>query len=337
VSLGVAIAVFVVCLGLTLGAGEGLVRGIDAIGAGLGLNGGLMGLLTALGADSPEIAAALVALFTGASDVGVGVIIGSNIVNIAALLGLSAVIAGRVSIASDQLGLHGGAALMVTLIVGAEVLQVIPALLAGGLLLLILVPYVAILALRPRQVGALPAPIRVPLHALMPRPEEDPATRGGDRGDDDAGLGRNLLLVAGALAVIAGGSIGLVQATLTLGDAFGLPRGLVGVLILAGLTGLPNAYTAVRLARQGRGPAVVSEALNSNTINLVVGIGLPALLIGLGRPGHYVPLELAWLIGMTVVVLALLARGGGLNRAEGAALLGLYLAFVAVRVVSTMM
>ena len=327
-STGVAVGVFVVCLGLTLGASEGLVRGIDAVGTRLRLSGGLMGLLTALGADSPEIASALVALSTGAHDVGLGVIVGSNILNLATLLGLSAVVAGRVAIGPDPLKLHGGAALLVTLIVGAAMLRYIATPLMGGLLLIVLVPYLAILAIRPRQIAQLPEPLRAPLHALVACTEQEPEADEREQ-EEDAGssLGRNLWL-------IAGGSIGLVQATLQLGDAVGLSRSLVGVLILAGLTGLPNAYAAVRLARQGRGPAVVSEALNSNTINLLVGVGLPALLIGLGRPGRYVPLELAWLVGMTVVALALLARGGRLTRLDGTALVVLYAAFVVVRVLT---
>jgi hypothetical protein len=58
-----ALIVFVVCLAGTLGASELLVRGIDRVSALLRLSGGLIGLLTAVGADAPEISSALVALF----------------------------------------------------------------------------------------------------------------------------------------------------------------------------------------------------------------------------------------------------------------------------------
>jgi Ca2+/Na+ antiporter len=77
----------------------------------------------------------------------------------------------------------------------------------------------------------------------------------------------------------------------------------------------------------------VSEAFNSNTINLLVGIGLPALVIGLGRTGRYVPLDLAWLLGLTVLVL-LLARQGALSRWQGAGIVGVYVLFVLVRVLA---
>ena len=70
--------------------------------------------------------------------------------------------------------------------------------------------------------------------------------------------------------------------------------------------------------------------MNSNTINLLAGLALPALVYG-NSAGH-APLDLAWLLGMTAVALLLLAHPRGLKRAGGAALIGLYVLFVIVRV-----
>ncbi len=62
-------------------------------------------------------------------------------------------------------------------------------------------------------------------------------------------------------------------------------------LVLAALTGLPNVYAAWR----GRGAAVVSETLNSNALNLLIGIAIPAAVFGLGRGSRASALEIAWL------------------------------------------
>ena len=59
---------------------------------------------------------------------------------------------------------------------------------------------------------------------------------------------------------------------------------VTGGLVLAVVTSLPNAVSAVYLARRGRGAAVLSTALNSNAINVVGGLLIPASLAGLG-PG----------------------------------------------------
>ena len=55
-------------------------------------------MISALGADTPEISSAVTALFVGQHGIGVGIVIGSNIFNLAALLGLSALFVGRLTV-----------------------------------------------------------------------------------------------------------------------------------------------------------------------------------------------------------------------------------------------
>jgi len=107
---------------------------------------------------------------------------------------------------------------------------------------------------------------------------------------------------------------------------------LIGVLVLAALTGIPNAVAAVRQAVGDNGHVVVSEALNSNTLNLLAGIGVPALVIGLGPVTRFTLLSLLWLVVMTVLVLGLMLRGGKLGRGEGIVVIVAWLAFAAVTI-----
>ena len=138
------------------------------------------------------------------------------------------------------------------------------------------------------------------------------------------------LVLAPALALIVAGSVLMVEAAVRLGDRWSVPEYLVGVLVLAVLTSLPNAYTGIRLGLQGRGSALLSETLNSNTINLVAGIAIPALVLSLGTFSGLVAFDFAWLIATTLIVLALLVRGVG--RAGGGLVVGLYVVFVAVQI-----
>src|SRR5258708_38917525 len=91
----------------------------------------------------------------------------------------------------------------------------------------------------------------------------------------------------------------------------------LGAVALAGITSLPNAYAATRLALSGNGTAVVSLAFNSNTLNLLAGIALPAVLIGglASAPGAMV--DIAWLTALTLVAIGLGYLGRGLNRWSG--------------------
>ena len=126
----------------------------------------------------------------------------------------------------------------------------------------------------------------------------------------------------------------MVDAALRLADRWSVSDVIVGIVVLAILTSLPNAFTAARLAYQGRGSALVSETLNSNTTNLVFGISVPALFLTIGSRGALAGFDLAWLLLMNVVVIALFARRDGVRRPGGAAILALYAVFVVVQIVS---
>ena len=136
-----------------------------------------------------------------------------------------------------------------------------------------------------------------------------------------------------ALVAIIAGSTVMVDTSLVLADASGLSHALVGLLILAVVTSLPNASTAFRLARQGRGDATVSETLNSNNINLVGGIVIPAAILGLGTVSGGVSADLVWLMALTAATLAALATKGGMVRLAGVALVGGYIAFVVAHLI----
>jgi len=90
----------------------------------------------------------------------------------------------------------------------------------------------------------------------------------------------------------------------------------------------------VYLARRGRGAAVLSTALNSNAINVVVGLLIPAILAGLGPASGQGTLVAAWYAGLTVLALALAYRERGLGRASGTAIIAGYLAFVTALVIA---
>ena len=81
----------------------------------------------------------------------------------------------------------------------------------------------------------------------------------------------------------------MVRAATDLGAPLGrLRTSIIGTLVLAALTSLPNLLTAVRLALHGRGSATVSEAFNSNSLNVLAGIAIPALFFALGAAGGLV-------------------------------------------------
>src|SRR5947209_107119 len=113
-STALAVPLFFASLGVTLGAARLFARRLDSLGVRFGFPEALTGLLTAVAADGPEISSALFALIRGAHDVGVGVVVGSNIFNLAAMIGLSALVSGCVRLPREVLALEGAVGLVVT-------------------------------------------------------------------------------------------------------------------------------------------------------------------------------------------------------------------------------
>lgn len=319
---------FVLALALSMASSLVLAREIDKIGKRLGLPEPILGLLTAFGADAPEISVAIVALQAGRHDIGAGVVFGSNLFNLAALLGLSAVVAGKVHIRRPGLLLNGVVAVVIAVFAVVLVDGALPPWLVLLLVLAVFIPYVVVNLLRPRQLLRLRLPRLVCqfLAAAVSTAEKDV------RRDVQApkAHGSDALSVVPALASVGLSSVALVHTATSLGSHFNISGTITGVLVLASITGMPNLVAALRLARRGRGSAVISESLNSNTLNIVIGLVVPAMVTGIGSPTALTHISAWWVVALTAFTVLLTARRGGLLRWEGIVVMLGYGAFVGV-------
>ncbi len=334
---GAVIAVLVVALIATLAASEVLVRGVGRLARNLGMLGGFVGLIVALCADAPEISSSVSALANGSAATAAGVVFGSNVFNIAVLLGGAALASGKVRMPLAALVIDGCVAILVTLSISLVVLGDLSV--PVGLLLMFLVfgPYVVFLILRTSTIARLPLPDR--LSRLLMNASREAGVEGMELEteieDVNPSAGshswRPVLLMVPALAVIVVGSIFMVQGAVTLGERWGVASVLVGVVALAAATSLPNAYAAIRLGLDGHGAAVVSATFNSNTLNLIAGIAVPIILFPALR-GAVPPGYVVWLLSMSIGALILVA--GGLNRRKAILLLAAYAGFVVYAVLT---
>jgi len=309
-ALWLALPLFVASVAVTLAAAALFADRLDHIGPRVGLPEALTGLVTALAADGPEISSALIALAQGEKRVSLGVVLGSNVFNLAAMIGVSAVVAGAVRLGRRALAIEGAVALLATLFGVGVITGALSPWVAMVCLMATLVPYLLLIGRGAAHAG--PPMVRA---AASP---------------DDPALWKPIALAVVAVVLIVLGSLGMVNSAVSIADRWGIPAAIVGTLVLATLTSLPNAFTAIRLGVNHRGTALVSETLNSNTINLAVGVILPALFLSLGGVSGLVGFDLVWLIAMTSFTLLLLARAPGAGRVAGAALISMYLVFVAV-------
>lgn len=307
-----------------------LVTRLERIGARLGVTEAILGLLAALAADAPEITAAVSALVGHRARIGTGVAIGSNVFNLAALLGLSAVVAGRIALHRRVILLEGTIALVLA---GVTVAVVTGGLFAGGGLavaLVVLAGYGVVVALPPGRLRRLGLPKPWTRWLIRAIHEEEAELQ--EAIHPLPGHGRDVIVAGAAVAVVIAASVLMEQAASRFGARHAVPQIIIGGLVLAGVTSLPNAVAAIYLARRGRGAATLSTALNSNALNVAIGLLLSGTILGLGATSGQSILVAAWYLGLTALVLGCAYATRGLIRAQGAVILLAYVAFVVVLV-----
>jgi len=325
--VGLTTVVFGLGAVVSLGASALLVTRIERVGERLGLSEAMLGLLAALAANAPEITSATTALVRGERTIGVGIILGSNVFNLAALLGLSTMVAGRIRLHRRVVVFAGSVALWFS-VISLGTVAGMPTGLGLALALAVFVPYVFVSAVSLVTLVRLPLPWRMIrwLHVAVAEEELELL----EAIHPEPGDWRDAAVGGVALAVVVAASVAMERSASSLGAHFGISEIVVGGVVLAAVTSLPNAVAAVYLGTRGRGSAVLSEALNSNNLNVLLGLLLPATILGLGAAGASVYVAAGWYAGLTLVSLVLAFGARGLGRLQGAVVMAAYVAFVAV-------
>ncbi|HUB69474.1 MAG TPA: hypothetical protein VL984_03550 [Acidimicrobiales bacterium] len=311
---------------VSLSASAVLVSRLESLASRWGLSEAMLGFVVALAADSPEITSAMTASAQGQRTIGTGVVLGSNVFNLAALLGLSALVARRITLHRKVVLLDGTAAAWVAVVSLVTVSTGLAAVVALVLILVVVVPYVVVSASSPATLRRFGVSDRATTW-LGKAVEEQQIEVASALSHTSKGR-HDLAAVGASLAVVVMASLLMEQAAQDLGNYWQLPKLIVGGVALAAVTSLPNAAGAIFLAARGRGPAVLSEAMNSNMLNVVVGLFLPGIFLGVGGVADGGLLVAAWYAGLTIVSLTLAFAGRGLGRSAGLAILGCYAVFV---------
>jgi hypothetical protein len=196
-----------------------LVSRLERVGERFGLTEALLGLVAALAADAPEITASITALVHHQPTIGAGVVLGSNVFNLAALLGLGAVVAGRINLHRKVVIFSG----TVSMLIGAACLLSVGGQLPAGaglaVVLAVLVPFVGLLGAHRRilaRVG-LPARWTAWLHDAILEEE----TELKDSFNPPRGTNTDTLMAGGALVIVVLASVVMERGA----SSLGCPRG----------------------------------------------------------------------------------------------------------------
>ena len=296
---------------LLTGAAEALVHGAASLARRLGLSPLVIGLtVVSIGTSLPELLVSLEAALIGSGDLALGNVVGSNIGNIALILGVAALVRPLV-IQARVVRIEVPVLVVVSTAFVGLILDGALGRGDGALLVVGIAAYVVYTLHAAQRTGAA---VRAEFEEGVP--------------ETHSLITDLAMLVLGVGGLVAGAHL-LVEGAVSIAEAFGVGPIVIGLTIVAVGTSLPELATSVVAAYRGRGDIAVGNAVGSSIFNVLGILGVTVLVQPLSTQ------TLGWvevgvMLGTAVVILPLFRTKWTLSRAEGAFLLVGYLAYLAL-------
>ena len=296
------IGIFVVSLATLLKASDWFVDSAESIGLSMGISPFIIGVtIVAFGTSLPELATSIASVFAGESEIVIGNVVGSNITNIALVLGLTAVVVKNIEIENDlwlidMTFLWASAFLLwfVLYDLSLNVFECILLLMGLGLFL---------------------------TYSFKS------GRAAGDKEDNPKAKARDyLFLLLGGVLVYLGADY-TIYAITKISALLSIPSKLIALSAVAIGTSLPEVVVSLSAARRGKASIAIGNVLGSNVFNTFIVMGVPGLLGNLVIPPDISAFYLPLMIVMTVLF-GVMAFDRVITRWEGWILLLFYLLFM---------
>jgi cation:H+ antiporter len=305
-------------LGLLYIGAQTLIKGGAGLALRLGLSPLVIGLtVIAYGTSSPEMVVSLQAAFAGNGAISIGNVVGSNICNIALILGLCALVS---PISSSAQIIRREIPIMIglTVVLGVFLLDATLARWEGAVLFLGVIVYTVSTVRAARKTTAGNAVVAAEFSDEMSNEGTPPAAK--------LSLGLAIAYTAAGLGVLVAGSHFFVSGAVNLAEGWGISQTVIGLTIVAVGTSMPELATSMVAAIRKNGDVALGNIVGSNIFNIVGILGLCALLHPIQAPGINL-VDLSAMLVLAVVLLPLSKSGGKISRGEGAGLLAVYVGY----------
>ena len=302
--IGFALVALVIGFVLLVKGADRFVEGAAGIANKFGIPQIVIGLtIVAMGTSMPEAAVSISAALRGSAEITIGNVLGSNIMNILVILGLTAVVR---QIAVQKTTIH----YEIPMVIGMTVLLAFMGLqnniisrAEGVILLGCMVVYMLYL-------------LRLAKRGVVENEELDAYAA-------QASVGKLILFVAVGVAAIIFGSHIVVEAASAIARIFGMSERFIGLTIVAFGTSLPELVTSVTAARKGNSDIAVGNIVGSNLFNIMFVVGITAIIV----PVVYQPTFWVDSLGAAaaaVLLLIFVYKGKALKRWHGLLMLLCY-------------
>ena len=288
------------------------VKGASSVAERFGISQFVIGLVVVgFGTSTPELAVNIGAAINGNTDIAIGNVVGSNIANVAVILGLAALVA--------------------PLAVQMRMVRVeLPMMIAVSFLLWGLASFGELV----RWEGfILLSAFAAFMLYLLKSSKSEPVAVQAEFANENPKTHRSFgwtigLIVVGLLGLMGGAHI-CVGAAVTLAKMWGMSELVIGLTIVAIGTSLPELASSVMAAYRGHADIAIGNVLGSNIYNILCVLGITAIITPLPTTGPTLMwLDIPVMIGFALVLVPMMLMGLKITRGNGALLLGAYAVYV---------
>lgn len=294
---------------LFIGA-EGLIRGSSNLAIKIGITPLVVGLtVVAFGTSTPELVVSLKAALLGNSSISLGNVVGSNIANIALILGVAALI--------RPLDVHANV-----------IMREIPIMIVITVLFLFLL-IDGELGFIDGLIFVIGLVIYLIVNVLLARKEKNPEVDSEFKKGLKSKLGvpvSIVLMLAGLGLLILGANL-FVQSAVAIAKMFNVSDAIIGLTIVAIGTSLPELITSIVASYKKEADIAIGNVVGSNIFNILGILGITALIIPISSVGlGYV--DLGVMLFTAIILFPLSRTGFSISRFEGAILLVGYAGYI---------
>lgn len=254
------------------------VDGAAGVAGRLGIPQLVIGLtIVAMGTSAPEAAVSISAAFKGSADITIGNIVGSNILNVFIILGLSAVVT-PLAVSKTTVRYEIPFTILITILLLVLGLDGTITFVDGVILWVVFLAYLTYLFLLARKQQGVGA-------AFAGGGQAEPGTVEGQQSLENQKKQKQapvwkllFLIIIGLLLIIAGSNVSVDAAT-AMARYFGMSERFIGLTIVALGTSLPELFTSVSAAWKGNTDIAIGNIIGSNVFNILFVVGTSALII----------------------------------------------------------
>ncbi len=310
-----SVMAIIIGFGLLVWGAERFVHGAAAIANNFGISPLIIGLtVVGIGTSAPEILISVVAAYQGTPALAVGNALGSNITNIALVLGITAIV--------------------MPLTVKSETLR-------REYPIMFIIMLVALMLVMDNHLGQIDGVILISGLFVMlfwmvqqgKKQKRDPLEKEFEQEIPEISTQKALVWFFIGLVLLIISSRGLVWGSVNIAKAAGISDLVIGLTIVAIGTSLPELAASIVSALKKEPDIAIGNIIGSNMFNLLVVFGIPGLMAPHTVDAAILERDFPFMIGLSIV-LFIMAYGfkgeGRINRFEGSLLLGGYVSYMAV-------